>query len=146
MRSHRRQACFSRTVRITRKARCASAPAVRRHPPSNSANHRTPGSTARSAAAASHPIRIDSGTVCGCGSDAAARCTARSSTRPVGCIAFLLQQVQVSFHLRDTAGIPFSERLPEVHPAQLIGLRLQMVCLRVPRLLSFPAGRGSALS
>lgn len=46
-------------------------------------------------------------------------------------IAFFLKHLQVSFHLRDTAGYLFGTTA-EVHPAQLVQLRLQIVDFALP--------------
>ena len=136
MRSHRQQACFSRTVRITRKALRISSSCSAASSPGNSANHRTPGNLwLPSAAAASHP-GSDSGNGLRVRVWRSGRCTARSSARPVSVSLSFLQPAQVSFHLCDTAGY-LSERLPKFIPAKLIQLRLQMVYFSRSRLLSF---------
>lgn len=46
-------------------------------------------------------------------------------------IAFFLEPVQISFHLCDTAGYLFGTTA-EVHPAEFIQLRLQMVYFTLP--------------
>ena len=143
MRSHRRQACFSRTVRITRKALRISSSCSAASSPGNSANHRTPGNTAQSAAAASHPVGVTQGTVCGCGSDAAG---AALPGHPPGRSAYRFPAAAGSGQLPFAryGGIPFrndcrssSGAAYPVAPAD--GL------FRVPGCSAFPAGRGSTL-
>lgn len=59
-------------------------------------------------------------------------------------ITFFLKPVQASFHLCDTAGYLFGTTA-EVHSAEFIQLRLQMVYFTLPGYSAFPEGRGSAL-
>jgi hypothetical protein len=53
-------------------------------------------------------------------------------------IAFFLQLLKVGFHLRDTAG-DFFGAAAEVHPAQLIQLRLQVIYFAFTLVQLFPA-------
>ncbi|SXN24853.1 Uncharacterised protein [Klebsiella pneumoniae] len=124
--------------------RCASAPAVQRHPhPGNSAHHHTPGSRNPLAAGVFHRGGVIRGTVCGCGSDA--ECAVLPGHPPD----------RSAYRSLSEAG---SDRLPfvryggrlfrngcrsssgEVYPAAPAdGL------FRAPGLPAFPAGHGSAL-
>lgn len=70
------------------------------------------------------------GTAYGCGSDATdavLRVIHPTSQR----IALFLKPVQIGFHLCDTAG-DFFGTTAEVHPAEFIQLRLQMVYFALP--------------
>ena len=54
-------------------------------------------------------------------------------------IAFFLQLLKVGFHLRDTAG-DFFGAAAEVHPAQLIQLRLQVIYFAFTLVQLFQTG------
>lgn len=97
-------------------------------------NRRSSGSTAPQATVAFRHGVVIQGTAYGCGSDARTlycRVIHPTSQR----IALFLKPVQIGFHLCDTAG-DFFGTTAEVHPAEFIQLRLQMVYF-ASRLLSF---------
>ncbi len=126
---------LSRTVRITRKALRISSSCSAASSPGNSANHRTPGNTAQSAAAASHPVGVTQGTVCGCGSDAAGAALpghppGRSAYRFPAAAGF--RSASICAIRRDT----FSERLPKFIRRSLSSCACRWSISR-SRLLSF---------